>query len=333
MTQVVPQSVSPGGQVDPHAVPLHVAVPPVGTGHAVHDVAPQLATEVLLTQVPLHRCMAPGQAHAPFWHVVPPAQAVAQPPQWLLSLCSLTQVVPHSVSPAVHVDPHAVPLHVAVPPVGTGHAVHDVVPQLATEALLTQVPLHGCMPTGQAHAPFWHVVPPAQAVAQPPQWLLSACSLTQVVPHSVSPAVHVDPHAVPLHVAVPPVGTGHAVHDVVPQLMTDVFGEHVPLHSCVPIGHTQVPSWHVVPPAHARPHAPQLSLLDCKSTHDPSHKVGADDGHPVAHASVEPPSLAPASGAGAQSGTSGGHTTPQPPQLAVAAKLVAHPVPASTQSA
>jgi hypothetical protein len=38
-------------QLIPHEVPLHVALPLLGTGHATHDVVPQELTELLLTQV------------------------------------------------------------------------------------------------------------------------------------------------------------------------------------------------------------------------------------------------------------------------------------------
>jgi len=43
-------SFCPVGQLPLHDVPSQVAVPPVGTGHAMHDV-PQVATSVLLAQV------------------------------------------------------------------------------------------------------------------------------------------------------------------------------------------------------------------------------------------------------------------------------------------
>jgi hypothetical protein len=42
--------------------------------------------------------------------------------------------------------------------------------------------------------------------------------------------LHVNPHAVPLHVAVALATVGHAVHDVVPQLFTLVLDTHAPPH-------------------------------------------------------------------------------------------------------
>ena len=41
-------------QVKPHAVPSQVATLFAGTGHALHDVVPQLATEVFAAHAPLH---------------------------------------------------------------------------------------------------------------------------------------------------------------------------------------------------------------------------------------------------------------------------------------
>jgi hypothetical protein len=46
-------SFCPAGQLPLHDVPSQLAVPPVGTEHAVHE-APQVATSVLLAQVDPH---------------------------------------------------------------------------------------------------------------------------------------------------------------------------------------------------------------------------------------------------------------------------------------
>jgi hypothetical protein len=83
--------------VNPHAVPLQVSVPFAGdAGHAVHDV-PHVASEVLLTHVPLHTCAVVPHTHVPAWQVLPLGQVVPQPPQLLLSVCSLTQAPAHAV--------------------------------------------------------------------------------------------------------------------------------------------------------------------------------------------------------------------------------------------
>lgn len=64
LTHAPLHTVSPLGQLVPHEVPLHVALPPVGAVHATHD-EPQLATDVLLMHVPLHEWKVLGHAHAP----------------------------------------------------------------------------------------------------------------------------------------------------------------------------------------------------------------------------------------------------------------------------
>ena len=46
------QSCMPPGQLVPHESPSQVAAPPVGTGHAEHEVWPQLVSRALLTQAP-----------------------------------------------------------------------------------------------------------------------------------------------------------------------------------------------------------------------------------------------------------------------------------------
>ena len=105
-------------------------------------------------------------------------------------------------------------MHVAVPFVGTGHAVHELVPQLLTLVFETHVPEHRCCPAG-------HIA-------------------THIMPLGMKPALHVIPQLVPSHVAVPFVGTGHAVHEVVPQPITLVLSTHAAPHWCEPAGHTQL---------------------------------------------------------------------------------------------
>jgi hypothetical protein len=81
--------------------------------------------------------------------------------------------------------PQLVPLHVAEPLFGIGHAPHEVVPHEPVDELLTHAPEHSCVPAGQAQWPLWHVLPPphANAAPHPPQLLLSLCSSTQAPPH------------------------------------------------------------------------------------------------------------------------------------------------------
>jgi hypothetical protein len=78
----------------PHAVPLHVALPFEGTGHAVQD-APQVLVELLLSHVPPQLCVPLAQ-HLPLEHT-PPPHATPQPPQLFGSVCSSTHALPHAL--------------------------------------------------------------------------------------------------------------------------------------------------------------------------------------------------------------------------------------------
>jgi hypothetical protein len=55
-----------------------------------------------------------------------------------------THIDPLATNPALHVNPHDVPSHVAVALAGTGQAVHED-PQLDTSALLTQALPQTCI--------------------------------------------------------------------------------------------------------------------------------------------------------------------------------------------
>jgi hypothetical protein len=95
----------------PHDVPLHVAVPFDGTGHAEHDVGPHDAVDELPEQTPLHSCVLAGQAHRPPWHVFPPEHAnwVPHPPQLLASVCRSTQALAHEVNPVLQTKVQLLP--------------------------------------------------------------------------------------------------------------------------------------------------------------------------------------------------------------------------------
>jgi hypothetical protein len=126
--------------VKSHAVPLQVvALAPVGLGHAVHKVVPQVSTLVFNAQMPPQLCVPAGHT---------PEHAAA-----------MSMHVPaHSFIPDEQAGIHAVPSHVTVPPIGAWHAVHDVAPQLPTSALLTQRPPQVWYSALQAmpHAPPTH---------------------------------------------------------------------------------------------------------------------------------------------------------------------------------
>jgi hypothetical protein len=150
LTHAPLHTVSPLGQLVPHEVPLHVALPPVGAVHATHD-EPQLATDVLLMHVPLHEWKALGHAHAPLWQVMPPEHAVGfavvlQPPQlaaWVMSVSQPFVALPsQSAKPVVHdATAQLLERHAAVA-CARLHALAQA-PQLFVSLVVsTQVPLH-----------------------------------------------------------------------------------------------------------------------------------------------------------------------------------------------
>jgi hypothetical protein len=111
----------------------------------------------------------------------------------------------------VQLKPHDVPLQVGLALLGGEHAVHDVVPQLLVLLFDWQVPEQSCAPAAQT--PMHEALFAMQAPA-----------------HSFIPDGQVPPHVVPSQVAVPPVGTGHAVHDV-PQPAVLVLATHALPHA------------------------------------------------------------------------------------------------------
>lgn len=126
------------------------------------------------------------------------------------------------------------------------------------------------------HAPLWHVAPEAQAneEPQPPQLAGSVCSLTHAPAHGLKPELQALPHVDPLHVAYPLVGpAGQAEHEV-PHDEVDALLTQVPLQSwVVPAAHRHWPLWHVFPPVHAEPQAPQFELSLCSLTQAPLHEL------------------------------------------------------------
>lgn len=120
MQVVVPgQFLNPEAQAMPQLVPSQVALPfDGGAGQAEHRL-PQEATLVSDEQVPLQS-----------W--VPSRQV---PPQDCVVLRQAPEQIRWSVGQVV---PQATPLQVAVPPAGTGQAVHNVAPQFAVSRLSTQ---------------------------------------------------------------------------------------------------------------------------------------------------------------------------------------------------
>jgi hypothetical protein len=129
----------------------------------------------------------------------------------LLTLLFSTHAELHRCAPALHMEPQLLPLQVAVAFAGVGHMVQDVEPHDVTLVFDWHVPEQSCAPAAQT---------PMQDCA---------CGI-QMPAHSLEPPGQAPPHDVPSQVAVPPVGTGHAVHDA-PQLDTLVLETQAPLHA------------------------------------------------------------------------------------------------------
>jgi hypothetical protein len=108
-------------QVNPHVVPSQVAAPFVGVAHGVHEVPHEFAL-LLGWQVPLQSWVPIGQTPA---HGCPDGMHTPA----------------HSFISDGQVPPHCVPSQVAVPPVGTEHAV-QLDPQDLTAVLLAQAEPH-----------------------------------------------------------------------------------------------------------------------------------------------------------------------------------------------
>jgi len=66
-------------------------------------------------QTPLQRVPPPKHTHDPLWHVVPPEHFTPQPPQFALSVCSLTHPLPHCVRGGEH-EPVQFPPEQTCPP-------------------------------------------------------------------------------------------------------------------------------------------------------------------------------------------------------------------------
>jgi hypothetical protein len=107
---VVPQRLSPDGQLGVQPPEPHVALPPVGTGHAAQLFDWQ-ALALLVTHVPASRHEPPGHTQLPPAQLVPPEQACEHPPQLLSSVCSSTHAPEQVEYPLLHVNPQVLPAH------------------------------------------------------------------------------------------------------------------------------------------------------------------------------------------------------------------------------
>jgi hypothetical protein len=106
----------------PHVPPLQLPAPCEGGSAQGEQREPQVAGEVLLEQMPLQMCVAPMQVplHGRLLAMHAPLQTY-----WF----------------AGQTGWHERPSQLAEPPVGTGHAAHEVVPQLEVRLLATHGPV------------------------------------------------------------------------------------------------------------------------------------------------------------------------------------------------
>jgi hypothetical protein len=192
----------------------------------------------------------------------------------------------------VQVMPQFMPSHVAEPPpVGTAHAVHDVVPHELVAELLTQALLHTCV-RGAVHEllqtpPLQVSVPPEGAaghgLAQPPQLARLLVVSTHTPLQFVcagGPTGQAATHEPLGHVTVPPVGATQFVQEAPHEAAEMVT--HVLPHKCWPPGHVPAPQTPGLPLHTAEPpdgglhtmlQPPQLLMSVVVSTHAPPQSV------------------------------------------------------------
>ena len=149
-----------------------------------------------------------------------------QLPQWDASVASATHAPLHTVPPLGHDCPHAPPAHVALPPVGAGHAKHNAPHDVTAESDTHLVPQR-CVPLPQTQAP--------DAVHTP---------LTGDVQ---APEVRGDAE----HAALP------AVHTIIPDWAQPPLPIEV---QAPPRGGTQIPPHRLVPTGQPMPHTPAEQL-------------------------------------------------------------------------
>src|ERR1700690_2326129 len=132
--------------------------------------------------------------------------------------------VPHWCEVLLQLIPHIVPLQVAAPPLGAGQAVHEVVPQLETLLLETQMPLHLCVRAAHIHVESRLSGVPLQSLSRDDvqSRVFGATSPTQVVPQELLVL-----SADSVHVRVP--GLHGAV--LFPEHVIVVFAAHAQLES------------------------------------------------------------------------------------------------------
>jgi hypothetical protein len=158
-TQVLPLLTKPVLQTKSHVPALQTAVPLVGALQTMPQ-SPQLVTLFCRSwqappqlvvpsgqQMPFESLVPEGQTQAPPTQPFPPVQTFPHPPQLLLSVCVLTQVLPQMTIPVGHPQ---TPLVQGLP----GGQVLPHAPQLKVSVcVLMQMPPHSVVPGGQTHCP------------------------------------------------------------------------------------------------------------------------------------------------------------------------------------
>jgi hypothetical protein len=166
---------------------VHVVPPAHRTPHP-----PQLLLSISgFAQIGPQRSAPGAQAHWPPTQLAPAGHCVPHALQLSGSAAVLTHASPHFVRPAAQLTLHPPSLHSGVPPSALQTTPQP--PQLfGSLTVRVQTPLQR-IPSKHWHEPFWHVVPAAHCVLQPPQCKLSAAKLTHTPPQELDPAGH--PHA------------------------------------------------------------------------------------------------------------------------------------------
>jgi hypothetical protein len=209
LAQPVPQRWKPTLQAKSHAVPSHVAVPLDGIEQAVHDVAPHVAGDALLTQLLPHRCVSGPHAmpQTPATQVALPPVGAAHvwphEPQLATSVRGLTHAAPQrvDVAPMQPLEQPAAPpgpapmVHIGVGSTQTARQAPQLVgvvrsaSQPSDVVLLQsarpawQAPVITQAPLAQRTAAMSTPGSSVQSFVHAPQWWTSVRTSTQRVPH------------------------------------------------------------------------------------------------------------------------------------------------------
>jgi hypothetical protein len=229
------------------AVPVSQASP-----HSLQFMFVPIGVHALLG--PPQRSLPSGQLQAPASHVVPVGHGIAQPPQFASSVCVFTHWLPHIIMLApLHWLRHMLFMQIVPASHASSHALQLALVLSGVHWLPSP---QGTLPAGHSHSPAWQVVPPVQAVLQPPQCALLVCVFTQASPHWTAGAVHIDMHMPPL----PHISPGSQVLSQSPQLAGVLSGTHAevgPPQRAWPAGHPQMPPVQVIPGSQSLSHPPQ----------------------------------------------------------------------------